>query len=126
MLANVNLGKQDKNGIVIRMFDLLRNWEESNRHKLIQYLDMPKWFISQLNDIKCSENYRPDYFFDGDILFVSMVLKYSATFDNKTFNKLKIANSELLKYVNNSDASFEISTFHNTLVQGLDYMELEQ
>lgn len=120
LLANVELGtKGDKKSVMKNIGNIIRLWEETYRGDVFSKSGIPNWLVKDFKNIEIYDNYRADYFFIGDVIFSSFVLSYKVWISNKSFNRLKLQNSDIVKYVNNKDSVF--ASFHESYVEGLDF-----
>lgn len=120
LLANVELGsKGDKKSVMKNIGNIIRLWEERYRSDIFSKSGIPSWLVEDFKNIEIYDNYRADYFFIGDVIFSSFVLSYKVWITNKSFNRLKLQNSDIVKYVNNKDSAF--ASFHESYVEGLDF-----
>jgi hypothetical protein len=120
LLANVELGsKGDKKSVMKNIGNIIRLWEERYRSDIFSKSGIPSWLVKDFKNIEIYDNYRADYFFIGDVIFSSFVLSYKVWISNKSFNRLKLQNSDIVKYVNNKDSVF--ASFHESYVEGLDF-----
>ncbi len=120
LLANVELGsKGDKKSVMKNIGNIIRLWEERYRSDVFSKSGIPNWLIKDFKNIEIYDNYRADYFFIGDVIFSSFVLSYKVWISNKSFNRLKLQNSDIVKYINNKESVF--ASFHESYVEGLDF-----
>jgi len=120
LLANVELGsKGDKKSVMKNIGNIIRLWEERYRSDIFSKSGIPSWLVKDFKNIEIYDNYRADYFFIGDVIFSSFVLSYKVWISNKSFNRLKLQNSDIVKYINNKESVS--ASFHESYVEGLDF-----
>jgi hypothetical protein len=122
LLANVELGtKGGRKSVMKNIGNIIRRWEESHRGDIFSKSGIPSWLVEDFKNIEIYDNYRADSIFVGDVIFSSFVLSYKVWISNKSFNRLKLQNSDIVKYVNNNNKDPVFALFHESYVEGLDF-----